>query len=156
MKYFSVMYVPLVTIIFLGSACNAFTVSQLHGKYNEIFSRAHNRNAASHLWASYILNRSSNLTESEIYNLFGGFCPISGSPVYPSSRNLWQGVRVNSSISRDGFTTGNIHVCCWPCVCDLQALVKSDTLTINTNDGTKQFTTLVIGNIWKYHFKNSC
>ena len=36
---------------------SSLTVSELHGKYHEIFHRSGNRNAASHLWASYILDR---------------------------------------------------------------------------------------------------
>ena len=36
---------------------SSLTVSELHGKYYEIFHRSGNRNAASHLWASYILDR---------------------------------------------------------------------------------------------------
>ena len=38
---------------------DSLTVNQLHAKYFEIFPRTGNRNAASHLWSSYVLNRAS-------------------------------------------------------------------------------------------------
>merc|ERR1719295_99087 len=95
---------------------SSLTVSELHGNYHEIFHRSGNRNAASHLWASYILDRSTSFTSEEITNLFGGFCPISGSPVRPSAQSI----------------TGSVSVCCWPCVCDLQEFVKADTLEVDT------------------------
>ena len=140
-------YLSIICLISLSISNNvdSLTVRQLHGKYYEIFSRAYNRNAASHLWSSYILNRASNMTESEIHQLFKGFCPVSGSPVSPSTRNLWQGVQVKKATNTRDEVSGSLHVCCWPCVCDLQALVKTDPLTINTADGTKVFNSLVIG-----------
>merc|ERR1711997_902243 len=106
-----------------------------HGKYYEIFSRANNRNSASHLWASYILDRSTSLSVSEIRELFGGFCPISGSPVRPSSRNLWSGIQLKKASNPSEIESASIHVCCWPCVCDLQEFVKTDTVDIDTKDG---------------------
>ena len=123
---------------------DSLTVDQLHLKYNEIFSRTQNRNAASHLWSSYILKRASNMTESEIYQLFEGFCPVSGSPISPSPENLWQGVKVKKANTQEEVSV-SVHFCCWPCVCDLQDSVKTDTLTINTADGTKVFNSFVIG-----------
>ena len=144
-----------VIIFYFTNDSQALTFNQLHRKYYEIFSRAYNRNAASHLWASYILNRAANLTESDIYHLFSGFCPVSGSPVNPSSHNLWQGVGVKNATDTTSTVSGNIHVCCWPCVCDLQALVKADSLTIRTSDGRKHFNALVIGiNLDEHWFYN--
>ena len=123
---------------------DSLTVNQLHAKYFEIFPRTGNRNAASHLWSSYVLNRASNMKESEIYQLFEGFCPVSGSPIYPSPENLWQGVKVKKADTQEEVSV-SVHFCCWPCVCDLQAKVKTDPLTINTADGTKVFNSFVIG-----------
>merc|ERR1712079_380653 len=104
-------------LIFIVNQTFSLTVNELHGKYYQIFSRAHNRNAASHLWASYVLDRSTTFSASEIRELFGGFCPVSGSS----------------------------HVCCWPCVCDLQEFVKADTLEVDTKYGRTTFDVLVIG-----------
>ena len=56
---------------------------ELHQRYSEIF-RYGNRNAASHLWTSYILDRASVTPAAQIELLFSGFCAVSGSPVYPS------------------------------------------------------------------------
>ena len=52
---YSVMVILVMMSLIPSSSC--LTVSELHGKYNEIFHRSGNRNAASHLWASYILDR---------------------------------------------------------------------------------------------------
>merc|ERR1712062_664668 len=116
-----------------------------HGKYYQIFSRAHNRNAASHLWASYVLDRSTTFSASEIRELFGGFCPVSGSPVRPSNRNLWTNIPFKSASDPSQTVSGSSHVCCWPCVCDLQEFVKADTLEVDTKYGRTTFDVLVIG-----------
>merc|ERR1719277_682833 len=57
------------------------TVQDLADKYGEIFAPSNNRNAASHLWAQYILSRSDQLTHKQIVHMFSGFCPVSGSPL---------------------------------------------------------------------------
>ena len=139
--YFSI--ICLISLSVLNSI-DSLTVRQLHGKYYEIFSRAYNRNAASHLWSSYILKRASNMTESEIYQLFEGFCPVSGSPISPSPENLWQGVKVKKANTQEEVSV-SVHFCCWPCVCDLQDLVQTDPLTIDTADGTKVFNSFLNG-----------
>merc|ERR1711973_1081423 len=132
-------------LILIVNQTFSLTVNELHGKYYEIFSRAHNRNAASHLWASYILNRSSSFSASEIRELFGGFCPVSGSPVRPSNRNLWTNIQFKKASNPSQSEFGNVHVCCWPCVCDLQEFVKTDTLEVDTKYGRTSFHVLVIG-----------
>merc|ERR1711997_502440 len=114
-------------LIFIVNQTFSLTVNELHGKDYQIFSRANNRNAASHLWASYVLDRSTTLSASEIRELFGGFCPVSGSPVRPSNRNLWTNVQFKKASNLSQTEFGNVRVCCWPCVCDLQKFVKSDT-----------------------------
>ena len=50
-------FITTLTLLLFVNQALSLTVSELHGKYYEIFSRANNRNAASHLWASYILDR---------------------------------------------------------------------------------------------------
>jgi len=135
----------ILSILFFVNQVFSLTVNELHGKYYEIFSRAHNRNAASHLWASYILDRSTSFTESEIMELFGGFCPISGSPVWPTTRNLWQGLQLKKASNPSETESASVHVCCWPCVCDLQEFVKVDTLNIDTKDGRSSFQVFVYG-----------
>lgn len=134
----------LAAIAILGSS--SLTVNQLHSKYYTIFSRHRDRNAASHLWASYVLDRAPSLTEKEIYKLMGAFCPVSGSIVRPSSYNLYSGVQIKRATNPSENISAGIHVCCWPCICDLQALVHTDTKTISTKDGTRRFDALVIGN----------
>jgi len=138
-------FISTLTLLLFVNQALSLTVSELHGKYYEIFSRANNRNAASHLWASYILDRSTSLSVSEIRELFGGFCPISGSPVRPSTRNLWSGIQLKKASNPSEIESASIHVCCWPCVCDLQEFVKNDTLDIDTKDGRFSFEVLVIG-----------
>jgi len=121
------------------------TVGDLRNKYWEIFFRHKNRNAASHLWASWILDRSENFSEDKIYELFSGFCPISGSPVRPRAGNLYEDIPFVSAADTSQTITGNVQVCCWPCVCDLEEFVKVDTLMVQTSEGPKTFNALVIG-----------
>ena len=149
-KLICLTFVSLIASTVLNSV-DSLTVDQLHAKYNEIFPQTFNRNAASHLWSSYILKRASNMTESEIYQLFEGFCPVSGSPISPSPENLWQGVKVKKADTQEEVSV-SVHFCCWPCVCDLQAKVKTDPLTINTADGTKVFNSFVIGKNCQTYF----
>merc|ERR1712045_1002321 len=136
----------ILSILFFVNQVFSLTVNQLHGKYYEIFSRAYNRNAASHLWASYIIERSSSMTRAEILNLFGGFCPVSGSPVSPSPGRIWQRVPVQKAGNSSEVVTGDIYVCCWPCVCDTMEHVRTDQVNINTHNGVETFDALVIGN----------
>merc|ERR1712055_383658 len=134
-----------IFVLSLLPTSSSLSVSELHGKYYEIFHRSGNRNAASHLWASYILDRSTSFTTEEIYNLFGGFCPISGSPVRPSAWSKWGSIPFKKASNTGQSTTGSVSVCCWPCVCDLQEFVKADTLEVDTRDGRTTFDVLVIG-----------
>lgn len=67
---------------------NPRTVQDLHREYHNIFKNG-NRNAASHLWASFILDRSVHLKESTLEYMFAGFCAVSGSPVNPSDFNRY-------------------------------------------------------------------
>jgi len=119
-------------------------VTDLHNEYNNIF-RYGNRNAASHLWATFLLQRASQMTVSRLEFFFQGFCSVSGSPVRPSDYTRYRvtlpKVKTNSKI------TGFMYYCCWPCICDTQDFIRVDTLTITDKDGvaTKQ-NFAVIGN----------
>jgi len=105
------------------------TVDSLHQAYESIFFPSQNRNAASHLWVKYVLERSKKLTKDDLLHVFGGFCPVSGSPVTPSERNLFTGLKVKR-VSSDVFDSVNVHVCCFPCMCDIQEFTKTDELTV--------------------------
>ena len=144
-KHFGTFAAATIVIGFIAHSL-ALDIPELHKKYHDIFYRKGNRNAASHLWSSYILERASSLTELEISNLFKGFCPVSGSPILPSPRSIWKNVAVKNATDPNHIIRGTIHFCCWPCVCDLQASVGVDTLRIDTQDGENTFNVLVIGN----------
>eukprot|EP00392_Amoebophrya_sp_AT5.2_P009873 g9904.t1 len=128
--------------LLLASAAGAVSNEQrliqgLHRKYHEIF-RHGNRNAASHLWAAHILDKSRTYTDHELQTLFSGFCPVSGSPVNPHPSGY-------NRVARFGY----LHYCCWPCVCDTQDFIRVDTKTVVTkNSGAsgKQYWFTVIGN----------
>ena len=53
------------------------TVQDLHREYHNIF-RYGNRNAASHLWSSFIFDRSASLSPEKFELMFSGFCAVSG------------------------------------------------------------------------------
>jgi len=118
------------------------SVQDLWNEYHSIFPSG-NRNAASHRWASFILQHSSGLDVEVIKQLFRGFCAVSGSPVTPSSAK-----RYKYSLPRvdGGSETGFIYHCCMPCVCDTQEFIRLDTKTIETSTGPQEFIFQVIGN----------
>ncbi|CAH0371159.1 unnamed protein product [Pelagomonas calceolata] len=115
---------------------------ELHQRYSEIF-RYGNRNAASHLWTSYILDRASVTPAAQIESLFSGFCAVSGSPVYPSDYKRYR-LRLKHAVTGVD-EVGFMYYCCWPCVCDTWDFIKVDTLTITTADGPKEYRFAVIG-----------
>ena len=61
------------------------SIEALHDEYYSIFPKTNNRNAASHLWATFVLRRGIQLEQSEMRELMKGFCSVSGSPVSPVS-----------------------------------------------------------------------
>ena len=115
---------------------------ELHQRYSEIF-RYGNRNAASHLWSSYILDRAAVTPAAQLELLFSGFCAVSGSPVYPSDYKRYR-LRLKHAVTGVD-EVGFMYYCCWPCVCDTWDFIKVDTLTVNTADGPKTYRFAVIG-----------
>ena len=115
---------------------------ELHQRYSEIF-RYGNRNAASHLWTSYILDRAAVTPAAQIELLFSGFCAVSGSPVYPSDYKRYR-LRLKHAVTGVD-EVGFMYYCCWPCVCDTWDFIKVDTLTVTTADGPKVYRFAVIG-----------
>lgn len=116
----------------------------LEAKYDEIFAPSGNRNAASHLWAHYILSRAKSLKHEDIDKLFSWFCPVSGSPLEaPSPQSTY---RTRLARIGGGTVTGFTHHCCWPCSCDMKDLIKVDVKTITDATGaTRSYNFTVIG-----------
>lgn len=112
----------------------------LFDEYSRIFPHG-NRNAASHRWASFLLDRSSQMTAAKLGGFFKDFCPVSGSPL--SNGMQWHYTLQTVTGSTE---SGSIFHCCWPCVCDTLSWLKVDTKTVETSDGPQQFSFLVIGN----------
>jgi hypothetical protein len=117
-------------------------VRDLHAEYRNIF-RHGNRNAASHLWGKFLLDRADQMTEAKLIEMFSGFCAVSGSPVSPHHYNRY---RLTLPLVGGGNATGYFHYCCWPCVCDTQDFIRVDTRTVTTLDGTREYRFGVIGN----------
>ena len=118
------------------------TVQDLHREYGNIFKYG-NRNAASHRWSTFLLERSAQMTEARLELMFSGFCAVSGSPVRPVDYNRY---RLTLPKVGGGRRTGYMHYCCWPCVCDTQDFIRIDTKNITTADGTRQYHFTVLGN----------
>jgi hypothetical protein len=119
------------------------SIQDLHKEYYNIFKYG-NRNAASHRWSTFLLDRSNQTSFERLEFFFTGFCAVSGSPVRPNDYNRY---RLTLSHVAGGYVTGFMHFCCWPCVCDTQDYIRIDTKTITFQDGKQQklyFT--VIGN----------
>lgn len=117
------------------------TVRDLHKEYPKIFLKG-NRNAASHLWSSFLLDRAAGMPAATLELMFSGFCAISGSPVRPSDYTRYA-MRLDTVTGRS--LHGYTYFCCWPCVCDSSDWVKVDTRTVITADGPKAYHFLVIG-----------
>merc|ERR1711912_230017 len=118
------------------------TVRDLWGEYGNIF-RHGNRNAASHLWSAFLLDRSAGMPLERFNQLMGGYCAVSGSPVTPAERTRY---RMSLNTVTGERVTGIVYYCCWPCVCDTQDFIKVDTKTVTTADGTSVHRFMVIGN----------
>merc|ERR1712087_820134 len=86
------------------------TVRDLHREYGNIF-RHGNRNAASHLWATFLFQRASQMTQDRLDFFFSGFCAVSGSPVQPGD---FTRVRMRLPFVTGGERTGFMHYRCWP------------------------------------------
>mmetsp|Transcript_76335 Transcript_76335/g.221628 ORF Transcript_76335/g.221628 Transcript_76335/m.221628 type:complete len:331 (+) Transcript_76335:86-1078(+) len=119
------------------------TVNDLFREYGRIFKHG-NRNAASHLWASFLLERSEQMTHERLLTMFSGFCAVSGSPVRPSEYNRY--MLTLDRADGSGKMAGFFHYCCWPCVCDTQDFIKVDTRTVRTASGERKYNFAVIGN----------
>jgi len=121
------------------------TIKDLTQEYYNVFPNR-NRNAASHRWATFLIERSRSMTKDTFEHMFSGFCPVSGSPISsPGQRTLWQ-MTLPLAVDESKEIVGGIHFCCWPCVCDTADYIRVDTKTVEVKDGTFVFNFLVLGN----------
>ena len=86
-----ILSLALLPVVCLSSAADweHRGVRDLHNAYGEIFKYG-NRNAASHLWSTYLLDKAKHLSAAKLEELFGGFCAVSGSPVNPGDWNRYR------------------------------------------------------------------
>ena len=124
------------------AVASSATVRDLHREYSNIF-RHGNRNAASHLWASFLLDRASSMSTERFELMFSGFCAVSGSPVQPSDYTRY---RLTLPLVAGGQRSGYMYYCCWPCVCDTQDFIRVDTKNVTTAAGERQYHFAVLGN----------
>jgi hypothetical protein len=121
-------------------------LEDLFDQYDTVFPHG-NRNAASHRWATFLLDRASQLSPTKLAFFFSGFCPVSGSPLAGSGTPYRYSLpRVAAADGAPASTAdGAVHHCCWPCVCDTEVHIKLDSKTVETAAGPQTFTFLVIG-----------
>jgi hypothetical protein len=120
------------------------SVEDLHREYGNIFQHG-NRNAASHLWSTFLIDRAPFMPRRRFLQLAGGYCAVSGSPVTPGDSTRYR-MRL-PHVDGSGKVTGFMYYCCWPCVCDTQDFIRVDTKTIRTAAGRRQqYNVAVIGN----------
>ena len=126
----------------------ALTLYDLRNEYGTIFKHG-NRNAASHRWATFLLDRAAHVPWPKLEELFGGFCAVSGSPVQPGDYKRY---RLRLPLVGGGGATrsGFMYYCCWPCVCDTKDFIRVDTKTITTKTETRVAHFAVIGNPCAY------
>lgn len=119
------------------------SVQDLHREYSTIFKHG-NRNAASHLWSTFLIERARFMSDRRFQKLNGGYCAVSGSPVSPSDPTRYR--LTLEKVDGTGKHTGFMYYCCWPCVCDTQDFIRIDTKTIELADGPREYHFAVIGN----------
>ena len=124
------------------------SINDLHSAYSTIFP-TNNRNAASHLWSSWIIQKSSTVSKESFHTLFTGFCPVSGSPVQPSEYNTYR-YSLPGVLPGSPPTVGTLHHCCAPCVCDTRDMIHADVKTVQLANGAHQFSFAVIGDPCKH------
>lgn len=118
-------------------------VKDLHREYGNIF-RHGNRNAASHLWSSFLLDRAPFMPAKRLEKLATGYCAVSGSPVTPMPQTRYK--MSLDHVDGSGRQLGFMYYCCWPCVCDTEDFIRVDSKTVRTRDGPRKFNVSVIGN----------
>lgn len=122
-------------------------MDQFINQFQNIFPTG-NRNAASHKWAGFLFNHSSSLPISSFDAIQHSYCAVSGSPVMPTdgedSTEESNAYRVTLKTVDGARVTGLVRHCCWPCLCDLQDLVRVDTQDVVSADGTHSRRFLVI------------
>ena len=146
----STRMVVLLLSIAASAASDALTapwtissVQDLHREYPNIFKHG-NRNAASHLWSTFIFDRAAGLSPADFELAFSGFCAVSGSPVRPSDYTRY---RLRLPLVGGGTHSGFLYYCCWPCVCDTQDFIRIDTKNVTLADGTsRRYHFAVVGN----------
>ena len=84
------------------------SVQDLHREYGNIF-RHGNRNAASHLWSSFIFDRAGMLSADTFELMFSGFCAVSGSPTRPGDYTRY---RLRLPLVGGGTRLGFMYYCC--------------------------------------------
>jgi hypothetical protein len=136
-----IIFVVIAETLLVASDLEISGPDDLHQQYYNIFKTG-NRNAASHLWASYILQHASMLPAANFTNAFKGFCPVSGSPIPDAPRTRY---KVSLPIVGGDLITGIMHHCCWPCICDGHDFLRVDTRTVATLDGPRTYNMLVMG-----------
>jgi len=130
-----------------GADCSSVASTKTFlNQYNNIFKTG-NRNAASHLWSSFLLQRSTCMTQSDFEALNKQFCAVSGSPLGNPDTSQSCYVSSHPMVSdKSNLVTGQEHHCCAPCYCDAKDWTAIDTLTVSLKSGTKkQFHFFVIG-----------
>lgn len=95
--------------------------------------------AAAHLWSSFLLDKSDDMTDKKLTYLFGGFCAVSANPIEPADDMRY---RLTLDQVGGGTRRGYTYYCCWPCMCDMKEFVKVDTKTVTLKNGKHH----------KYHF----
>jgi len=134
------LMLPLYWLACEGSA-KLDTVGDLALQYSNIFKTG-NGNAASYLWAKFILDRADTMSPATVKTLFHGFCPISASPI-PDDKSDEE-YKVTLPRVGGGSATGIVALE-WGGICDLAEHVRVDTKEIATALASKKFNFLVIG-----------
>lgn len=142
-------YLLLLTLLFfIYVFCDnveGFTDRELYEKLMDDFQIIfpdRNRNSGGPQFYHHIVSMNPTIEEYIKYNTF--YCAVSGSPIDPDRKGIYDNITVNGLDDKTYY--GKYYRCCWPCSCDIMrddlVLIEDFTLSLRDGDYTHKVLTI--------------
>ena len=142
-------YLLLLTLLFfIYVFCDnveGFTDRELYEKLMDDFQiifPSKNRNSGGPQFYHHIVSMNPTIEEYIKYNTF--YCAVSGSPIDPDRKGIYDNITVNGLDDKTYY--GKYYRCCWPCSCDIMrddlVLIEDFTLSLRDGDYTHKVLTI--------------
>ena len=140
--------IVLLTLLFLYlyNQKETFTVKEKQTEYEKLMDNfytifpSRNRNCGGPQFFKYIVDLNLTKKHFELYNTF--YCGVSGSPIDPNRKKIWDYLVVKDLNGND--VIGKYYRCCWPCLCDVMKYARVDDYVAKLKDGEKTYKVLTI------------